>query len=350
MSLLRCKSVCKLWNLIISDQHFIKSHYTLSTKNINYAHHHIVYNTVFQINLNSCPLYDVLFDKTVKALDHGYSPLQRTIRPALSLVGSCNGLVCINLRDDTVDTLFVYNPSTRIWNRVPYSGFKMSRGWYVLYSFGYDEGSDDYKIVGISRCYQNRAKKDNKAKIYSLKSGDRGGWKDIDDFPCAFPLLDSAKFVNGALHWLARLDFRSDPWTIVSFDLGTETYGEVLQPVYDDGDKELTLGVLGEWLCVLCNYGANHADVWVMKVYRVKDSWTKLVSIPYLTDPGRDRYSVPLFISNDGKILVQLGSELVVYDSKDTSSFVIQDFDVCFQACTIVESLVSPSEHFRHGC
>ncbi|KVI06621.1 hypothetical protein Ccrd_015025 [Cynara cardunculus var. scolymus] len=148
---------------------------------------------------------------------------------------------------------------------------------------------------------------------------------------------------------LTSRDFGSSySWTIVSLDLAKETYGEVLQPVYDEGDKDLALGSLVDGLCVLCNYRGNRADVWVIKVYGVKDSWTRLASIPYVTDPGRDQFSVPLCISNDGKVLLQFGSKLVLYDIKNGSSSEIQNFDECLKAYTIVESMVSPDAPIRH--
>ncbi|GJX22760.1 F-box associated domain containing protein [Tanacetum coccineum] len=138
--------------------------------------------------------------------------------------------------------------------------------------FGYDELSHDYKVV-ITAIEPKMP-----TIIYSLKTGK---WKEIGHFPCG-SVLNDAKFSNGALHW-ATLD-ESSPysWKIVSLDLANETYGEVLQPEYHKGDDYLNLGVMGEWLCVLNDYCKSPVvDVWVMKVYGVKDSWTKLASILY---------------------------------------------------------------------
>ncbi|XP_071713469.1 F-box/kelch-repeat protein At3g23880-like [Rutidosis leptorrhynchoides] len=339
-SLLRCKSVCKLWRSLISDHHFIKSHLNLSINRKNYANHRLIFSTVTRINLKICNLYDVLYDKSVNAIELDY-PLKHP-RKSVWIVGSCNGLLCIAIEEDT---LFIWNPSTRKSNRLPCCGFKSKPGWYVLYGFGYDALTDDYKVVGISCVFKTGAKYDTKVKVYSLKMGN---WKKVGDFPHGIPLDDSGKYSNGALHWAASRDFGSSySWTIVSFDLSKEVYGEIPQPVYDEGDKDLTLGVLGEKLCVLCNYRAKHADVWLMQVYGEQDSWTKLVSVPYLTDPGRDQFSVPLCISNDGRILLQFGSKLVVYDSKDGLFLEIQNFDECLETYTYVESLVSPDSPIR---
>lgn len=139
----------------------------------------------------------------------------------------------------------------------------------------------------------------------------------------------------------------SDGWSglsyIVSLDLGKETYGEVLQPEYAEGCKTLTLGVLGELLCAVCNYHESRVvDVWVMKVYGVKDSWTKLVCIPHPNDNRWNPISDPLCISNDGKVLLRFGPQLLVYDSKDSSSSKIENCFEIHEACIVVESLGSP--------
>ncbi|PWA88864.1 F-box associated interaction domain-containing protein [Artemisia annua] len=169
-SLLRCKSVCKEWYSLISDHHFIKSHYTLSSTNLKYTHHKLVISTVPRINIKSCSLYDVLFNdegsKNVGLLELDY-PLKHP-RKSVWIVGSCNGLLCIAIEEDS---LFIWNPSTRRSNTLPYCGFKAKAGSYVLYGFGYDEGSEDYKVVGISCVFKSGGRYDVKVKVFSLKLG-----------------------------------------------------------------------------------------------------------------------------------------------------------------------------------
>ncbi|PWA85330.1 F-box associated interaction domain-containing protein [Artemisia annua] len=338
-SLLRCKSVCKDWYSLISDHHFIKKHYSLSsTNNINYKHHRLIYNTPGK-DLYSCPLYDVLFDESVvnNALQLE-NPLQRTRSQRVSIIGSCNGLLCILVTDD--NTLFIYNPSTRTTNILPPSKQVVS-ALRFSYGFGYDETNHDYKVVKLWRCEQPSPPYWD-TLIYSLKAG---SWKAIGRFPFVNPFNDGM-FLNGALHWANGYA----TWTsqdIVALDLGKKTYSEVLQPEYDEGRKRLTLGVFGEWLSVFCNYYEKRVvDVWVMKVYGVKDSWTKLLSIPHLSD----RNSVPLYMkihaplctSNDGKLLLHLGTKLVVYDCINGSCSVIENTHKFRDACIVVESLISP--------
>ncbi|GJW07861.1 nucleotide-binding alpha-beta plait domain-containing protein [Tanacetum coccineum] len=108
-----------------------------------------------------------------------------------------------------------------------------------------------------------------------------GVWKNINDVPHIPPWFNRATFSNGAFHWM---------------------------------------------------------------VYGVRDSWTKLVSIPYVTHK-LGLYEVPLSISNDGKLLLKINHKLLVYDSINCKFDEIHDFGARFEACSLVESLVSP-----HSC
>ena len=93
---------------------------------------------------------------------------------------------------------------------------------------------------------------------------------------------------------------------------------------------------------VIVHYRGILADLWVMKVYGVKDSWTKLVSIPHLTTTRIPQSFMALCITHDGKILLKLEKELVLYDPKNSSFSEIQKIDEYFTVNTFVESLVSP--------
>ena len=135
---------------------------------------------------------------------------------------------------------------------------------------------------------------------------------------------------------------------IHSLDLAKETFDEVLQPEYDEGYMPLELGALGQWLCVLCNYAKSHADLWVMKVYGMQDSWTKLVSIRCLTDDPliyqHFTFFRPLWMSNDGKLILRFGYYFVLYDSKNISFTIVKDF-IDYEGslpCSFIESLVPP--------
>nr|XP_043629746.1 F-box/kelch-repeat protein At3g23880-like [Erigeron canadensis] len=343
-SLLRCKSVCKSWRSLISNPLFIKSHLKLSSTNI--AHHRLIFTYNKEKNLRTCPLDDIVFEKSVvNSLDQ-VCPSDGRWKSGyafpLKIIGSCNGLVCIVFFRSEGNILFIWNPSTKISTRL-YSTFDMSPPpagkENVVYGFAYDKATDDYKIVAVSLCDQN------KVIMYSLKTRN---WKQIGDFPNGYPVNMSGVFSNGFLHWMATPTPReyNEPiylCTIVSLDLDNKTHGEVSQPMYDEDGKVGTLGALGEWLCVLCDYRVTCADLWVMKVYGVEDSWTRLASITYPADISSPYYDWPLFIGKDGTILLHSGWNLVVCNTNDGSFSNIKKFGRCTTNATIfVESLVSP--------
>ncbi|KAL3507359.1 hypothetical protein ACH5RR_032741 [Cinchona calisaya] len=105
-----------------------------------------------------------------------------------------------------------------------------------------------------------------------------------------------------------------------------------------------TFGVLGGCLSVLFDYERTHADVWVMKEYGVRDSWSKVVSVPYLDDPEKSSYSIPVCLLRNGEILLVFGSGLVVYNPK-SNAFRYPRINGLEEVNIYVESLVSPNIH-----
>lgn len=81
--------------------------------------------------------------------------------------------------------------------------------------------------------------------------------------------------------------FLSINW-LASTDLGKESYQEILQPDYEGVNMVVTLalGVLRNCLCIFAHSNSFN-DVWLMKEYGNKESWTKLISVPpYVGDLG----------------------------------------------------------------
>nr|GEU53124.1 hypothetical protein [Tanacetum cinerariifolium] len=203
-SLLRCKSVCKSWYKLISSRYFIKSHVKLWNEKNRYVSPKLVFNV---------PIY---------RFRRGYT---RTNVAALYMISTCNGLLCY-VKD--WNTHLIYNPSTRVSNTLPSSGYAGAR-----YAFGYDESTHDYKVIALSS-------RVNKAKIYSVKTG---VWKNINDIPHIPAWCKRATFSNKAFHWMVRKKVGSSfrLTTIVSLGLATETFSEVPPPVYDNECNRLML-------------------------------------------------------------------------------------------------------------
>ncbi|KAM6601922.1 hypothetical protein CsatA_021531 [Cannabis sativa] len=104
-------------------------------------------------------------------------------------------------------------------------------------------------------------------------------------------LKEDGVLVGNALHWVVYRKPVSDVSNLIAaFDIVSEEYYVVPQPNFVDCDFHMTLNVLGSCLCLIANYTserssyfwetkADRIDIWVMKDYGVKESWTKLCSV-----------------------------------------------------------------------
>ncbi|XWS13583.1 hypothetical protein CRYUN_Cryun36dG0049300 [Craigia yunnanensis] len=346
-SLLRFRCVARSWKSLITDPFFVKKHLEKTLNDPKFTKNRVLINTgntqnQAQISIKSCSLNAIYEDPIVNSAGIEY-PSKKGSRFDW-IVGSCNGLICIAVRQDTV---FLLNPTLRVFKRLPDLGFKKRRGCYTVYGFGFDASVDDYKVVRVF-CYQSKGFEDGYESIVRVYSLRTSCWRRIQDFPFGIPCDEAGKHVDGSLNWAVfRGQEMGFSWIIVSLDLAQETYTEVLQPGYGDGASEKTLGILEGCLCVLCNYGRLYADIWVMREYGKRESWTKLFTVPYMPDPVPDFFSTPLFVSESGEILFHSGAKLILYNPKEKMFRipVIHD-DAAFyveQAEIYVESLVSPT-------
>jgi hypothetical protein len=137
---------------------------------------------------------------------------------------------------------------------------------------------------------------------------------------------------------------------VVALDLGVEDYREVLQPEYKDKNFYIDLGVLRGCLCFLANFLGERVDVWMMKEYGVKESWTKLFSVAQYEVTGFLRSLKPLAYSKSGdEVLIEHDNlDLCWYDLKRKQvKNRIPGIPYSFEADTFVESLISVSPN-RH--
>lgn len=85
-------------------------------------------------------------------------------------------------------------------------------------------------------------------------------------------------------------------------------------PSHGIGHFSLILGMFGCGFSIFCDNMVTHVDVWVVKVYGIKESWIKMLIIEYPKDPFVDYdYMLfpPSFISNKCGIWVCFRSSKV---------------------------------------
>ena len=157
-------------------------------------------------------------------------------------------------------------------------------------------------------------------------------WSRIKDFPAKIPYDDQPGiFISGTVNWLTYYDLNWLP-TIVSLHLGKESYQEITLPDYGNFDR-LTLGAMRDCLCIFSRELTCYSslDVWLMKEHGNKESWIKLILLPYFGDSGYFFPKILYLYEDDTHVLLVFKenhkSKWAVYDSKNDiiKSFKIQD-------------------------
>ncbi|CAH9120403.1 unnamed protein product [Cuscuta epithymum] len=297
MSLLRFRCVSKQWRSIIDSPEFIKMHLnrTLYTKSDR------------KLILRSCYLYSADFDGLDNTNVAHYVKLEHPCKPrevGTVFVGSCHGLLCL---DGGVEDkcILLWNPTTRKHFRLPPSKFERPMESFckrtMVFGFGYDKASDDYKVLRILQSYYM----DSEVQVFSMKSK---AWRTIANFPYYLKYQSApGVLVSGSLHWVVTKDPDTFMVNLIgAFDLETEEYRLVPQPDYPKKKSKnfhLNVVVLDGSLCGLCNYyDHEYVDVWVMKKYRVKESWTKLFKVAESDTRIKPfHYVTPVAFSRSGK-------------------------------------------------
>ncbi|KAL2579985.1 hypothetical protein GLYMA_15G101700v4 [Glycine max] len=328
--LLQLRCVCKSWKSLISHPQFAKNHLHSSPTATRLIAGFT--NPAREFILRAYPLSDVFNAVAVNATELRYPFNNRKCYDFI--VGSCDGILCFAVDQRRA---LLWNPSIGKFKKLPPLDNERRNGSYTIHGFGYDRFADSYKVVAIF-CYECDGRYETQVKVLTLGTD---SWRRIQEFPSGLPFDESGKFVSGTVNWLASND--SSSLIIVSLDLHKESYEEVLQPYYGVAVVNLTLGVLRDCLCVL-SHADTFLDVWLMKDYGNKESWTKLFRVPYMGISDSYLYTKALCISEDDQVLMEFNSELAVYNSRNGTSKIpdIQDIYMYMTPEVYIESLISP--------
>ncbi|KAG4142975.1 hypothetical protein ERO13_D06G160400v2 [Gossypium hirsutum] len=313
-TLLRFRSLSKPYCSLIDDPDFTNAHLDRSIKT----------RSNLNIILKGLHLYSVEFDALDNAVPIDY-PLSSGA--GTEAFGSCNGILAFRLTDKN---LALYNPSTRQFRRLPVSEIDPPPGdscksGYIFYGFGQDAKTNDYKVVRMVQFNKSDDEDDEgifydyEVKVYSLKND---SWRKITKLPpylrfmfqFFYHLLHRRGYgvlAGGVLHWVMPPRIELGPRNrIVGFDLGNEEFIEVPQPECADKNYLLDVAALEGHLCAVCNYDQEKIDLWTMKEYGVKQSWTKLISIQRTRTITTLTFLKPLAYSKQlDKVLVEINSQ-----------------------------------------
>lgn len=278
-SLVRFKTMNKECQNYINNSNFIKQHLN------NSLQHPTEFNTLLIFtSAHSLYLVDDLRSLSPCPIKLSLPPAFQHVSPP-TLVGSCNGLVCIS-SGVFQNNYFLFNPTNPTAVKIlPVADNDISRYGYssrcisVGSAFGYDEKNDDYKIVYI---WYRRDSSDDlgvQGMIYSLKLG---SWKLLDPpayvgGPWTYIVF---AFLNNCLHFYTN---GNDVKVIISFNLHDEEWSQMnfpdLDETYEVNDVFVLEGCLST-LIVIRQQHCFYQQLWVMKEYGVTESWTRLLIFP----------------------------------------------------------------------
>ncbi|KAF7813730.1 F-box/kelch-repeat protein [Senna tora] len=281
-SLLRFKSVSKLWHSLISDPHFANSHFQRSP-----------FLSDRLLHIADSQVRSIDFHSSLSAVLHLNCPIIPP-PPSLQIWGSCKGFVVVH----NTDYFFVWNPSTGSYKQL--TSFPMpSLSVPFIHGFGYDVSNDDYLLVLAARELRY-------AQFFSIKAN---SWKEIEgstNFSYCNAVIESSigSFLNGAIHWLVfGPHATTTDHVVLAFDVTERNFHEI--PLGDNIKWIFGFsyfGIIGGCLG-LCEFGAFTANIWLMKEYGVKSSWTKsfVVSLDNFTSPAN--YFCPIDLTQSGEIV-----------------------------------------------
>lgn len=172
-------------------------------------------------------------------------------------------------------------------------------------------------------------------KVYSSKAN---SWKTVKHNKLGLDFeYHVGQFVRGKLHWL-----KGRGYDIVCFDLKSEVFGMIKQPFNHGQLRRFPwLGVLGERLCFVCDEPYTNVDVWVMKEYRVKQSWEKLVAVRRVLDELRP-FPAPFVVGPNGEIMIFYGSTFLIYYPKENVFRLPKKIEYFTKGHHCIESLSLP--------
>ncbi|KAK9677239.1 hypothetical protein RND81_11G129800 [Saponaria officinalis] len=268
-TLVRFKTVCRGWYFAITSPEFARVHLAFS-----------YLRQVFLINIserNIRSLY-LLPYKDVDD-DEGLVKFVTKYYQSLTLVGCCNGIVCLCLRDrrNCFKKFILANPATREYREID----NLCGDYDVkAFGFGYVSSIDDYKIAVV---YCDSNEKVNHVYTFSLETGT---WKqvvaniageDVNKFEGGY-----SSFYNNKIYWknhrfmkdgkrdkfVFSIDLITEKWEEYPWINGLSPYVHVDLVVLQD-----RLAFIGEVSC------QNYSDVWMIDEAGDWNIWNKVFSV-----------------------------------------------------------------------
>ncbi|RDX61339.1 F-box/kelch-repeat protein, partial [Mucuna pruriens] len=310
-SLIRFRSVCKSFNTLISHPSFVKLHLHRSTNTDDLSRLEIIPKSHFK---DPHELYDHKPCSVRSFLDFARDVRHQSTFVKYSVVGSCNGLLCVACETGPWG-VYLWNMAMRLRSQKSPpiffdDGFELES---ISFGFGHDGLSDTYKVVALLLGVD--AMEDTLQVVPKVYTMSDSCWRDLECFPNLNFIeydIDDGVYLKGTLNWIAMVDYFTYEehvfdfeLIIISIDLGKETCRPLCLP--DGlGCSKPTLGVLRDTLCVWHDHN-THFVIWQMKEFPDAMSWIQLVNVSYFNlqiDPISLCSVIPLYMCKNGDVLM----------------------------------------------
>nr|AIG62979.1 S-locus F-box protein type-5 [Solanum habrochaites] len=350
-SLIRFKCISKTWYILIESSTFINLH-------LNYSKTAKEEFIIFKRSLQVDPFQhkttlSFLFGDDLNPVspDLEVPYLESTfVNDYDQFIGPCHGLIALINMINTV----LFNPATRNYRLLPPFPTDAPQGFRCSIDgvgFGFDSMANDYKVVRISKVYNDPPYRDpysieQKVEVYDMITD---FWRELDnidqDMPRIYWASSSMVFYKTACYWLAIGS--KDKMIILYFDMGTEIFNTINLPhtCNSYNGPHYGLLVLRDSITMLrypnpnpeYDPAQNLMQIWMMKEYEVYDSWMKIYTVrPLLIES-------PLLIWKDYQMLCEnRDGSLISYDLKldKVQQFSLQGCPTSLRAICYKESMI----------
>ncbi|KAJ8534066.1 hypothetical protein K7X08_007390 [Anisodus acutangulus] len=274
-SLSRFKSVSKPLCSLIKNPNFISKHLAKNAQEkapdllIMGRHHKSLEVTVRLINSLTKPRH---FIPQPLHFDVPFGLTSQKTR----IVGSSNGLVCLNLINHNGTAIVIWNPAIKTFKPVPKSPNVSTLGKLTVtdLGFGYHPGTDDYMIVRLLNVAMSRRKYE--VEVYTLSTH---SWRKIASDgrvllvirPFWKPMAPGMIVVKGVAYWIG-VEVRNEEMcsVVVSLEMNSDELNFILPPIEHHGivvdlREAITLRLfnLNDSLALIYSTNLEKVDIWM---------------------------------------------------------------------------------------
>ncbi|KAF9588765.1 hypothetical protein IFM89_015492 [Coptis chinensis] len=276
-SVLRCRSVSKTWLAIIDSLQFPELHLNASTRSSNSSSFIILPTDFNEIYITN---EDERFPRILETTKINLSFYQEA---DLIQDPSVHGLMffstwCRSYSKEAHNyiSMYICNPATRDFVKLPNLNIPECTTSKLVSGLGFDTVRREFKVVQIF--YQSWDVRISEVQVYTLGAN---SWRNLGRAPNVKFKKHFRAFVNGSVHWLAEDES-------------------------EDGFRCLS---------VIDNFSAGHIEIWIMKEYNVKESWTRYVVSKLDVDGVLCETVQPILLRKNGEIVILYDRmELVSYN------------------------------------